>query len=116
MNRDEQKRTDAREMGLLTIREWFAKYKMADAANLTDAFTLDGGRGFVRDEPAQLLINTDGTFFVHCGGLAVLRLPGPIEVSRRANDTRYVWARNGAFYLTLNTDGPQPRLEFAEAC
>jgi hypothetical protein len=124
MNNTITPETDAarKTLGLLTIREWLAKYKMADAANLVGEFTLDGGRGFVRDEPARLLINTDGTFFVSCGGAAMLRLPGPVCVDSRppaCGGGHYAYDRNGAFYFTINTDdttGGRPRLDFAEAC
>lgn len=118
---DNERRTAAKSLGLLTIREWLAKYKMADAAGLVGEFTLDGGRGFVRDEPAGLLINTDGTFFVRCGGEAVLRLPGPVDVGSRppaSGGGWYKYDRNGAFYFTVSIDSTteRPRLNFAEAC
>ncbi len=112
---DTARREAAKSLGLLTIREWLAKYMTGDhVAGLVGDFTLDGGRGFVRDEPPRVMINPDGTTYVSCGGAVVLGLPGPVSVEQKAPGCGGGWYwfnRNGAFYFTME----DRKLEFAEA-
>lgn len=106
----------AKTLGLLTIREWAAKFGMKNLLTIVDEFTLDGGRGFVRDEPARLLLNDDGTPFVYCDGPVLLALPGPVCISNPPGCKRpHAFDRAGAFYLCMKTENEKPRVVFAEA-
>lgn len=113
---DAAKRAQAKVFGLLTLREWLAKWLPGqNLTGLVDGFTLDGGRGFVRDEPPRTLTNPDGSFFVHCGGEVVIACPPPITVIRREGHhiPWYHFERRGAFYFVLTDD--RRGLRFAEA-
>jgi hypothetical protein len=113
---DAAKREQAKVFGLLTLREWLAKWLPGrHLTELVGDFTLDGGRGFVRDEPPRTLTNADGSFFVNCGGPVVIACPPPITVSRREGHhiPWYHFERNGAFYFVLTDDARG--LRFAEA-
>jgi hypothetical protein len=118
---DAAKREVAKTRGLLTLREWLAKWLPGrHLAELVNDFVLDGGRGFVRDEPPRTLTNADGTFFVLCGGPVVIACPPPVAVSERlpaCGGGWYDWQMSGAFYFVLDTDVDprRPRLRFAEA-
>lgn len=114
-------REAAKARGLLTIREWLAKWLPGrNLAGLVGDFTLDGGRGFVRDEPPRTFTNEDGTFFVHCGGQVVIALPPPMGCTERppgCGGGWNVWQKSGAFYFVIDDDaGPRNlKLRFAEA-
>ena len=113
---DAAKREQAKVFGLLTLREWLAKWLPGqNLAGLVGDFTLDGGRGFVRDEPPRTRTNQDGTFFVYCGGPVVIACPSPVCVSRRDGHhiPWYQYDRTGAFYFVLADDARG--LRFAEA-
>jgi hypothetical protein len=118
MNFREAELNAAKSLGLLTIREWAAKYGMKNLLTMVDPFTLDGGRGYVEDRPAQLVLNDDGTPFVYCDGPVILSLPGPMCVSNPPGCKHpHAFRRNGAFYLCLKTIEAMstPRVVFAEA-